>query len=186
MTGVRRVVTGHDTNGKAVVLSDGKAPFLSESSGRPGFWSTDLWRTTATPTPIAANEPEPTLGPRRQLPTSCGTVVRINHIPPEAGRLDQAAARKEFAALGNEAASTFKENGRHPMMHRTETVDYAIVISGEIYLVLDDSEVLLQAGDMVVQRGTNHAWSNRSTAGCVIAFILIDGAFDNQLHDLLD
>lgn len=185
MTGIRRVVTGHDTNGKAVVLSDGKAPFLRESPGRPGFWSTDLWRTSETPATIAPDEPEPTLGPRRQLPTSCGTVVRINHIPPEAGTLDQAAARKEFAALGNEAASTFQENGRHPMMHRTETVDYAIVISGEIYLVLDDSEVLLRTGDMVVQRGTNHAWSNRSTTGCVIAFILIDGAFDSQLQGLL-
>lgn len=185
MTGVRRVVTGHDINGKAIVLSDGKAPFLSESPGRPGFWSTDLWRTAATPATISPDEPEPTLGPRRQLPTSCGTVVRINNIPPEAAKLDQAAARKEFAALGNEAASTFQENGRHPMMHRTETVDYAIVISGEIYLVLDDSEVLLHAGDMVVQRGTNHAWSNRSSTGCVIAFILIDGAFDGQLQGLL-
>lgn len=185
MTGIRRVVTGHDKSGKAVVLLDGTAPFLRESPGRPGFWSTDLWRTSATPAPITSEEAEPTLGPRRQLPESSGTVVRINHIPPEGDTLDLAAAQKEFLALGNEKASTFKANGRHPMMHRTETVDYAIVISGEIYLVLDDSEVLLRTGDMVVQRGTNHAWSNRSEAGCVIAFILIDGKFDPGLQSLL-
>ncbi len=179
------MVTGHDANGKAVVLSDGIAPFLRESPGRPGFWSTDLWRTAQTPVLISAEEPEPTSGPRRQLPTAGGTVVRINHIPPETGVLDLEAAQKEFAALGNQGASTFREGGRHPMMHRTETVDYAIVLSGEIYLVLDDEEVLMRAGDMIVQRGTNHAWSNRSGAGCLIAFMLVDGKYDDELRSSL-
>jgi uncharacterized cupin superfamily protein len=71
------------------------------------------------------------------------------------------------------------------MMHRTETIDYAIVLVGEIDLVLDDSVVRLHAGDVVVQCGTNHAWSNRSGAPCTIAFILIDGAFEPELAKLL-
>lgn len=182
MTGIRRVVTGHDSQGKAVVLTDCIAPFVHVSPGRPGFWSTDLWRTGANPAPISREETEPTLGPRRQLPAQGGTVVRINCIPPERGELDEEGAKREFAALGNPSASTFQASGRHPMMHRTETIDYAIVISGEMHLVLDDSEVLLRAGDMVVQRGTNHAWSNRSDQPCLIAFILIDGQWDDDLR----
>ncbi len=70
-------------------------------------------------------------------------------------------------------------------MHRTETIDYAIVLSGEIYMILDESEVLLKAGDVVVQCGTNHAWSNRSNDSCTVAFVLIDGAYTNDLKQSL-
>ncbi|MFM9882233.1 MAG: cupin domain-containing protein [Burkholderiales bacterium] len=180
----RRVVTGHDENGRAIVVSDGPAPFVHTAAARVGYSSTDIWRTLATPAPIVANAPEPTLGPRRQLPTRHGTVIRINRIEPESvavRNMSPEEAKQAFAALGNERASTFSESGRHPMMHRTETIDYAIVLSGEIYCVLDDSDVLLRAGDVLVQCGTNHAWSNRSNAVCEIAFILIDGAFDPDL-----
>ena len=72
------------------------------------------------------------------------------------------------------AAENIVENARHPFMHRTDSVDYAIILSGEIYLMLDDTEYLLLAGDTVVQRGTNHAWSNRGTTTCEIAFVLVD------------
>jgi len=104
-------------------------------------------------------------------------------MPPESEALrnfDPAAAKKIFEAMGQVEASTFEEGGRHPLMHRTETVDYGIVLSGELTLLLDDSEVKLQAGDMVVQRGTNHAWSNRSDKPCIIAFILVDGKFEQE------
>ena len=80
--------------------------------------------------------------------------------------------------------STFDQNPRHPMMHRTETIDYAIVLEGEITMLLDDSEVVLKAGDVLVQRGTNHAWSNRGTIPAKIAFILIDGAYEEELQGL--
>ena len=181
MTGkIRRVITGHDATGKAVVISDAPAPFLYESVSRPGFWSNDIWRTTAVPVPITAQAAEPTLGPRRQRPEPSGTVIRINHIPPYRP-LDAEAVRKEFAGLGNVSASTYAHGGRHPMMHRTETVDYIIILSGEVFLVLDDSEVHLKAGDVIVQCGTNHAWSNRSNAPCVMAGILIDGQFEPSL-----
>jgi len=185
---VRRVVTGHDAQGRAVVIFDGPAPFVHVNALDPEWYSTDIWRTNATPATIMATAEEPTLGPRRQMPERNGTVLRINHYPPEAEavrRMSVAESRKAFAALGNEAASSFGKGGRHPLMHRTETIDYAIVLAGEITMVLDDSEVALKAGDIVIQCGTNHAWSNRSPAPCVIAFVLIDGKFDPALADRL-
>ena len=74
--------------------------------------------------------------------------------------------------------------GRHPMMHRTETIDYAVVLDGEITLLLDDVDVQLKTGDVVIQRGTNHAWSNRSGKPCRMLYILIDGRFDPDLAAL--
>jgi quercetin dioxygenase-like cupin family protein len=181
---VRRVVTGHDADGKAIVISDGPAPFVHVNAVNPEWYSTDIWRTKETPARIATVAAEPTLGPRRQLPDKRGTVLRINHFPPEneaVRQMDPQASRAAFAALGNEQAATFGRGGRHPLMHRTETIDYAIVLSGQITMVLDDVDVELGAGDIVVQCGTNHAWSNRSDAPCVVAFVLIDGEFESEL-----
>jgi uncharacterized cupin superfamily protein len=97
--------------------------------------------------------------------------------------MDEASARAHFAEVGLETASTFKSGGgaSHPFMHRTETIDYGIVLEGEIVLVLDRGETTVRAGDIVVQRGTNHAWSNRSGKVCRIAFILVDGRFVDGL-----
>ena len=185
---VRRVVTGHDASGRAIVLSDGPAPLVHTNALRPGYASTDLWRTDAMPAPITASAPEPTSGPRRQLPNKRGTVLRINTLAPEPEairNLDPAKAQQVFAEGGNAGASTYATSGRHPMMHRTETIDYAIVLSGEVTMLLDDSEVTLRAGDVLVQCGTNHAWSNRGTEPCQIAFVLIDGEFEPELKDKL-
>ena len=186
---VRRVVTGHDENGRAIVLSDGPAPFSITNPARPGYVSTDIWRTNATPTPVVSKHDEPTLGPRRQMPEKNGTVFRINRVMPETGEIRDMTpeqSKKLFAALGNEHASTFGKNGRHPLMHRTETIDYVLILSGEIYCVLDDTEVLLRTGDTMIQCGTNHAWSNRSSAPCDIMFVLIDGAFAPELKQKLE
>ena len=185
MTGfIRRVVTGHDKNGKAVVLSDGLAPAVKTNPLRPGHRSTDIWKTNAAPAPIAAGEADPTLGPRTIHPAPSGTVIRIAEILPESDELRNLTpegARAVFAAMGNEAASTFGRGGRHPMMHRTETVDYAVVLEGELTMLLDDEDVVLKAGDVVIQRGTNHAWSNRSGKPVRILYVLIDGEFDAEL-----
>ena len=181
---VRRVVTGHDANGKAIVVSDGPAPFSITNPQRPGYVSTDIWRTHATPAPIDARPDEPTLGPRRQMPEKNGTVIRVNRVMPETDavrNITPEESKRIFAALGNEQASTFAKSGRHPLMHRTETIDYAVILSGEIYCVLDDTEVLLKTGDILVQCGTNHAWSNRSSAPCDILFVLIDGKYEASL-----
>jgi mannose-6-phosphate isomerase-like protein (cupin superfamily) len=181
---VRRVITGHDEHGKAIVVSDGPAPFVHVNPREPEWYATDIFRTGEAPARIAAQTPETTLGPRRQMPAKNGTVIRINHFPPEPDFVRDMTpedARRVFAGLGNEQAATFGRGGRHPLMHRTETVDYAIILSGEITMVMDKQDVVLRAGDVLVQCGTNHAWSNRSGAPCVVAFVLIDGAFDAEL-----
>lgn len=182
---MRRVVTGHDARGRAVVLSDGPAPFIHVNKLDPDWYSVDFWRTSETPAKIVAQAPEPTAGPRRQMPPKNGTVLRINHFPPESDAvraMTPADSLRVFEGLGNPAAATFGQGGRHPLMHRTETIDYAIVLSGEITMVLDDEDVHLKAGDVVIQCGTNHAWSNRSKEPCVVAFVLVDGDFDPALE----
>jgi quercetin dioxygenase-like cupin family protein len=182
---IRRVVTGHDEKGRAVVVSDGPAPFVHVNKNERDWFSVDVWRTHETPVMITAETDEPTQGPRRQMPTTNGTVLRINSFPPESEavrNMTAADSLRVFEGLGNPKAATYVKGGRHPMMHRTESVDYALILSGEITMLLDDGEVLLKAGDIVVQRGTNHAWSNRSHAPCLVAFILIDGQFDPKLE----
>jgi mannose-6-phosphate isomerase-like protein (cupin superfamily) len=182
---VRRVVTGHDPSGKAVIVSDGPAPFMHLNPHNPGWSSNDIWRTGECPAMIDAVPEEPTLGPRRQLPEKRGTVLRVNHFPPEPAEvrtMDSDTSRLAFAALGNADASTFGKSGRHPMMHRTQTIDYAIVLDGEITMLMDETEVELHAGDILIQCGTNHAWSNRSNAPCTVAFILVDGIFSDDVQ----
>lgn len=183
---IRRVVTGHDADGKAIVVSDALAPTTHSTPLRPGHYSTDIWRTTGMPIPIPADEPDPTPGPRRLMPMPTGTVIRIADVPPETQAtmtVDPNHAREIFKVMGNEQASTFGAgaNQRHPYMHRTESVDYAVVLTNEIVLLLDDSEVLLKAGDVVIQRGTNHAWANRTKNVTRMLYVLMDGKFSPQL-----
>jgi quercetin dioxygenase-like cupin family protein len=187
MTGfIRRVVTGHDKDGKAIVISDGLTPTLKTNPLRPGHRSTDVWKTNAAPAPVTKDEPDPTtVGPRTIHPAPQGTVIRIAEIAPESEdirNLTPEQAREVFKAAGNENASTFGRGGRHPMMHRTETIDYAVILEGELTLLLDDEDVQLKTGDVVIQRGTNHAWSNRSGKICRISYVLIDGCFDPELE----
>lgn len=168
----RRVVTGHDAKGKAVVASDAEAFNILQRPNRPGVTLTNLWQTATTPAEFGG--PEETVdGPFVLHPPKHGTVFRIVEFEPEdpevLATLDGKAA---FAEMG--AAHNVVENARHPFMHRTDSVDYAIILTGEITMLLDDSEVHLKAGDVVVQRGTNHAWSNRGTETCQIAFVLVD------------
>lgn len=183
---IRRVVTGHDKNGKAIVISDGFAPVVNTSPLRPGYRSTDVWKTTAMPIPIAPEEPDPTLGPKQFVPPM-GTKMRISELPPEpeAPRsMTPEQARELFAGAGHGPSLGFGQGKRHPMMHRTQSVDYAIVLEGEVTMVMDDVDVLLKAGDVVVQRGTNHAWTNRSGKMARILFILMDGRFEPELAEL--
>jgi naringenin degradation protein FdeH len=182
---VRRVVTGHDEQGRSIVVSDGPAPFVHINPADPEWYSTDVFRSVGAPAAIAAQPVETTEGPRRQLPTPRGTVIRVNNFPPEpeaVRRMTPEDAQRAFASLGNAQAATFGKGGRHPLMHRTETIDYAIVVSGEITMLLDVGEVVLKAGDILVQCGTNHAWVNRSNAPAVVIFVLIDGEFEPDLR----
>ncbi|VCU70193.1 Cupin domain protein [Pigmentiphaga humi] len=179
---IRRVVTGHDAQGRAVVLEDGHAPNVRHDPSRPGYYLTQLWLTPAAPAPIG-NGPDPTLGPVTLTPPAQGTVVRIIEFPPAGQELrdvDADAARQAFAMFGGDHALTGHGDApkRHPFMHRTETIDYAIVLEGEITMLLDESEVALKAGEVLIQRGTNHAWTNRTDAPARVLFVLVDGKFD--------
>jgi mannose-6-phosphate isomerase-like protein (cupin superfamily) len=181
-------VTGHDENGKAIVLSDGDAPSARTVPLWPGLVSTDIWKTSASPVELGREEPDPTLGPRSLHPAPRGTIFRISIVPPETEsilNLDPAAAKEVFRGVGNADASTLGRGARHPLMHRTETLDYAVVLEGEITMLLDDSEVHLKAGDVVIQRGTNHAWSNRSGKPVRMLYVLIDAKLDSDLSKLL-
>ena len=182
---IRRVVTGHDKDGKAIVISDGLAPVVKTNPLRPGHRSTDIWKHGPLPVVIRATEDDPTVqGPRTIHPPKGGTVLRIAELQPESEairNLSAEQAREVFAASGNAAAAQFGKGGRHPMMHRTESIDYAVVLEGEMTLVLDDEDVVLKAGDVVIQRGTSHAWSNRSNKVCRMLYVLIDGQFDDEL-----
>ncbi len=164
----RRVVTGHDAKGKAVILIDGAAP-NAKLRKTTGLTSTLLWVTDRSPADNSgrADAAEREIG---VAPPPCGSIFRVVDFPPAAdfGAVDNAAMLREMG-IGASGGSA-----RHAGMHRTKSVDYAVVISGEIDMLLDDSEVHLRAGDVLVQRGTNHAWVNRGRENCRIAFVLID------------
>lgn len=181
---VRRVVTGHDQTGKAIVLSDGEPPHVTRSDVQPGLAFYELWNTRQMPAEVTPAEPEPTDLHRDTEPPRNGVVVRFVDIPPEGQDgpdFDKDAARKLFDAVGLAENAEHVIPGRHPLMHRTESVDYGIVLEGQIVLLLDDSEVVLEEGEFVVQRGTIHAWTNRTDHICRMAFILTDGRYDPEL-----
>lgn len=181
---IRRVVLGHDANGKSVVLEDQFAPELRKNPNHPGHVSVELWKTSGSPAIVKAEESDPTTGPKQIHPPKMGTVFRISHIPPETPEMRNMSAEQAkavFKSFGNDAASTFGETQRHPFMHRTESIDYAVVLAGEVTLMLDNSEVVVRTGDVIIQRGTNHAWSNRSGKYVTMLYVLIDGKFDEDL-----
>ncbi|MES2260973.1 MAG: cupin domain-containing protein [Pseudomonadota bacterium] len=177
---IHRIVTGHDASGKAIVSSHGPLPTVVELSAIPGTVFHEVWSTERTPASVD-NGTDPTLGALTLSPPCGGTRIRFVDIPPDTpDYLENGAGRMldAFSQIGDAAASTVSVNSPHPLMHRTESVDYGIVISGELTLVLDDSEVQLQVGNVVVQRGTNHAWANRSDRPCRMLFVLVDGTYD--------
>ncbi|HEX8261345.1 MAG TPA: cupin domain-containing protein [Allosphingosinicella sp.] len=180
---VRRVVTGHDEEGRSIVLEDGPPARVATLGGESGTTFHEVWNTRRTPAPIdrASGEPhEPGLS---LLPPRGGTRIRVLDIPPDDGTvaaLPREAVKALFEAIG--AGHALTEDPPHPLMHRTETVDYGIVLEGELVLILDGGETIVRAGDIVVQRGTSHAWANRSNANARIAFVLIDGRFEEALQ----
>jgi hypothetical protein len=167
---VRRVATVVDRDGKAVVLFDGDNPHKMARPNRNSV-SRLLWTTNASPAPLSgADRGAMNVG---IAPPAGGSIFRIVDFPPirpEIEKLDPGQMHAELAADAPKRGLP----PRHPLMHRTRTVDYAVVMAGEIDMLLDDSEIHLEAGDVLVQQGTNHAWINRGNAPCRIAFVLID------------
>lgn len=185
---LRRIVTGHDEQGKAVVAMQGEPPNIISFPSVPGTYFFEVWKTNETPA-IVDNGPDPTLGPRRMGPAPNGCTVRIVQMAPEKDvKLPSTIEEMEqhFRETGSPEAATSRLNAPHPLMHRTETVDFGVLIDGELTLVLDDSEVVLHPGDIVVQRGTNHAWSNRGDKPCRIAFVLLDGKYAPELRQTFE
>ncbi len=166
----RRVITGHDEHGKAIVVADNSTPNVKVRKVG-NLTSTLVWVTDATPANLESAS-DPSLRETGVAPPPGGSILRIVDFPPEveAGTLDNAAMLREMGLSGtaNDAGA------RHASMHRTRSIDYAVVLEGEIDMLLDDSEVHLKAGDVLIQRATNHAWVNRSETPCRIAFVLID------------
>lgn len=171
-TKFRRLVTGHDETGASVFVMDGEPPTIFEvPSGATQV--IELWETKQCPASNAGND-EATGGPMKLPPDPMGSKFRIVRYPPDSVRL---AALKEGAKHHDEKRDGYArdhENKKHPGFHKTDTIDYAIVLDGEIYAILDKEERLMRAGDILIQRGTNHAWSNRTDAPVHVAFVLID------------
>jgi quercetin dioxygenase-like cupin family protein len=154
----RRIVTGHDANGASIVLSDGAPPQHHQMRG-PAIGATffEIW-STASPVPLlaAAESSEPNERDFTIMPVT-GHLLRIIEIYPA------------------------QQGGRRTAMHRTQTLDYVVLIEGEAVLILDHSEVILHQGDVVVQRGTDHSWENRSDKVARVAFFHIAAEFSEQL-----
>ena len=178
---IRRVVTGHDSRGKAVVVSDSAATQILQGNNRPGVTLTNLWLSNGSPAEYDGPS-ETCKGSLVLHPPEAGCVFRTVEFKPEDPEvLAKLDGRSAFAEMG--AAQNIVEGARHPFMHRTDSLDFAVVLQGEIFMLLDDDEVHLSAGDVVVQRGTNHAWSNRGTESCIIAFVLVDAVTCRDAED---
>jgi quercetin dioxygenase-like cupin family protein len=167
------VVTGHNAQGKSVFISDGPTPHVFQRS--PGSAIVmELWETNSTPADNRGNADAIARGFRLPPPKN-GSVFRIIEYPPDSARLKALAEELAAPDDGSGRVAAAKTTGaRHLGFHKTSSVDYAIVLSGEIHALMDEGEVLLKAGDVLIQRGTNHAWSNRTEEPCYVAFVLID------------
>jgi hypothetical protein len=155
----RRIVTGHDEHGRSVIVSDGLVPVTQELP-QDGVAFHEVWKTEGSPAPVSRIQEDPTAGAVTVSPPTNGTRIRINEFLP--GHLD--------------------ERGLQSPVHTTESVDYGIVLEGEITLILDDGiETTARAGDVVIQRGTDHAWANRGDSIARVAFVLVAGEFQDDL-----
>ncbi len=171
-TPVRRIVTGHDKNGRSIIVSDGPAPCVYVPPKNPNVSLIDLWLTESAPASNVGNE-DSTAKPLQLLPPKRGTVVRMLELPPDKER-DYSHTKDYFKGMGAGQGVLDEKGKRHPGMHKTASVDYIVILEGEIWALMDEGEVLMKPGDVLIQRGTNHAWSNRSDKPCRFLAVLVD------------
>jgi mannose-6-phosphate isomerase-like protein (cupin superfamily) len=171
LNSLRRVVTTLDENDKAVVLLDGQ---IGSRKVRPGKNNspTVIWSTESVPAKIGGNEDRAKLETARS-PVTGGTIFRVIDYPPVTPEMELIDGNAGRADIAHEPVTRGLPPS-HAFMHRTRTIDYVVVLQGEIDMLLDDSTVHLKAGDVMVQQGTNHAWVNRGTEVCRIALVLVD------------
>jgi len=166
---VRRIVTGVNAAGRSCILSDSRLPAAEVPAGelvRAGLWITE----SAPASNAGARDPVPDgVILKTPPPHRGGSVIRVTDIAPDARR---AYDPEELRRRG--CKTTPDRSKRHPGFHATDTIDYAICLEGEVWAVLDEDETLMRPGDVLIQRGTHHAWSNRSDRPCRMLFILID------------
>ena len=170
----RRFITGLNEKGQSVVTFDDYAQNVMEIGGWPGAYVSEIWVTDACPADNSGSE-DASLRPVRHDPSPSGSIFRVVEIPPERSIRDAGIdADAAFESLGSSQRPSEEDTERHPSMHFTDSVDYLVVISGEMHMLMEEGEVLLRQGDCIVQRGTKHAWVNRGDVPCVIAAVLID------------
>jgi uncharacterized cupin superfamily protein len=170
----RRIVTIDREPGKGSLVNDGPAPDVRFDPARPGFALSRIWVTDGHPAKIVY---ESLHLPSTLEPPAGGTVCNVVNLPPDEswkGKVGRAEVEAYFRALGAPGASTYSAQAPHPYMQKTRTLEFGFVLEGEVVLVLDTQEVRLGTGDIVIQRGTNHAWSNRSGRRAVVAIAAHD------------
>ena len=168
---VRRVLTGHDAQGRSTFIADGPAPNVKEMSAMPGLALTDLWETKGAPADNSGDK-DAADRPVHLEPPKNGTILRIVEFPPDSAWRHGTDGKDGFKSIG--AGHAQDRHSADPMMHKTSTVDYIIVLKGEIYAIMETGEKLLKAGDILVQRGTNHSWSVRTNEPCIVAAVLVN------------
>ena len=181
---MRRVVTGHDADGKSVVVIDDHAKRKTELPNYPGYAAYEIW-TTAKDSTLPVRGEDPTMSIDHFIPAPGETRFTIIQIPPdseiaslaEGGEIDMGQAWAEFAKAFPDMYKTMETDNF--MMHATDSIDYAIVLSGETWCVLDDGvEIHLTPGDCLVQCGTKHTWKYKGHVPCIIAYIMIGAKRD--------
>ncbi len=171
--GLRRIVTTLDKDGKAIALFNGENPHREFRPLR-GNITRSIWATRESPAEMQGGV-DRGANLKSTSPSPGGTIFRVVDYAPNTPEQEKMDVNARMSELTHEAPVKGLPP-RHPFMHRTRSVDYAIVLHGEIHMLLDDSEIHLKAGDVIVQQGTNHAWVNRSGEVCRIAFVLVDAA----------
>lgn len=168
----RRIVTGHDADGRSIFLEDGPAPNLIQPDHAPNVGMFNLWRVMSMPASNADSaDTAPADAKITLVPPEGGITFRVMEFPPDKER-NYTAQQEVFKAYGNPETISHGHQ-RHPGFHKTHSVDFAIVLDGEIWALMDVGETMMKQGDVLIQRGTNHAWSNRSTSPARVAFVLI-------------
>lgn len=171
---IRRVVTGLNEKGASVVTFDGEARNVLLFPGWPGAGLTELWVTSEMPVENGGRE-DRGARPVKHDPDPGGTIFRIVEFPPDRdGGPPSDSVEKIFDALASAKKPSVKDRARHATMHETKSIDYLVVISGELTMIMDEGEVTLKPGDCIVQRGTRHGWANRGDVPVVLAAVLVD------------
>ncbi|EJL95223.1 cupin domain-containing protein [Pseudomonas sp. GM102] len=174
---IRRIVTGHDEQGNSVFVSDDYAPRAQSFASIPGHGMAQLWTTPANP-PLLEKEPDPTLDYASLIPPQGGTSIAMYDFPPDTVMQNPVDGVRVYEELGVALPGLFESfEADNPGMHTTPTIDYGVILEGEMWLELDNGESrLVKAGEIVIQNGTRHAWRNKSDRIARALFVMIGTA----------